>query len=1014
MFRPLRRFTSLFATLCVAAFCTQGPARAAEPAAPTAMEATRLLFDLATQPGLVLPGGPASIDTANRTVTLPGSEREYNASIDAGGNTPPRFRRGKSLTLRADLLEGDGAGLAVCFADEAGMEFATGNLALKPGPNALVWQVPEKPDYRWGAATDGTVRGAVRVTRVIVVRWPHPSTARVRLDGIDVLERLTQTDGVRVDLKPDQPLAAAAPGSAEARLELANTRDAEVRLAWKLAIIAADGSRTESAQDLVLAPKATLAIPVPASATAREGIVRLEWELRDAGDTRRGEQRLAVMRWAGPDARFRDHFMFGCGGPDHKERNALILQQLGMDILRVSDNWTYGSQAPGVHDWSKELKEARLCRDLGMELNWLTAYSPSWGLLPGTKPSWHGWNNARPPTPEAWRAYMQQLGAQTKDLATTYEIWNEADWGFFFSGTAEHYLEMLRVAHEELRKANPAAKLISSGMAGDCGNYEFQKRVASEGKDWLDYYGWHQHGNFREHFQPSVDGRVAECTRLAGKPVFYTETSEQSHGHWDGEVAQGATLIKKVVHAWGRGARGYQWFVLMDGDETWGLLHRDYAVKPSFLAYNTLVRTLRGLRPQRTLDLGFDRWAWVFADTTGTRQVVVHWKENERIPEADFRLQVGADATVAVRDLFGHDTGEPVVGGQIRIQPRDVPVFVLLDKAPTLTAALPLVVPEQPAGIAAGAPFDLAATVGNPGDRARRMTLTAALPAELGLPRPAPATLELGKDAQSRQASPLTVPADAKLPFGAFAGALAYDLPGAWKGTLTVPLETVRLIPAGPIGDRPPDFVLAAKSDVINAFDNDPIAKAKHWQGPADLSAKVWVAHHDGALRLRVEVADDRHDNPHGGGDDSWKGDGLQVAFDAPGRQGYWEAGIWLHGDQGKRHIFRAIEGLPNPWEKIQVQVARRDGGLTYDVAFPLADFGLTPEALAKGIQINLVVNDSDGDGRRQYARIAPGIADDKTLRFAPKIRFAGRASGEPAQKWGEVGRVQPGNASCR
>jgi len=34
-------------------------------------------------------------------------------------------------------------------------------------------------------------------------------------------------------------------------------------------------------------------------------------------------------------------------------------------------------------------------------------------------------------------------------------------------------------------------------------------------------------------------------------------------------------------------------------------------------------------------------------------------------------------------------------------------------------------------------------------------------------------------------------------------------------------------------------------------------------------------------------------------------------------------------------------------------------------------------------------VNDNDGEGRRQYARIASGIADSKTMIFAPMVRFA-------------------------
>ncbi len=983
MSKPLCR---LLLVLCLLAEAATGEASAV-------LERTRELLGFGEQVALNVPGN-VTVDRATHIVSLPASDQEFGASIDMAGDTRPVFRRGKAIAIKAEVLDGDGLGVAVCFADAAGMEFGTGNMPFKKGANILTWEVPAKVGHHWGAPSDGTITGECRITRVILIRWPNSAPAKLRLDGIDVTENFSLSDLVDVALKPEGLLTAVEPGAKDAHLLLTSRHDAEARLDWSLTITAADGRQVQEAKALVMPAKGTLQVAVPPAFTARPGLVRLDWKLKDASGERSGQQRLAVLRFAGPDARFRDHFMYGCGGPEHKERNAKLLQQLGMDILRVSDGWTYSSQAPGVYDWANapELKEAKLIRSLGMELNWLTAYGPTWGLRPDTKPGWQGWQNARPPTPEAWRTYMQQLGTHTKDLVSangTYEIWNEADWGFFFSGTTDMYLDMLKVAHEELKKANPKGKILSTGMAGDCGNYDFQKRVADEGKQWFDYYAWHQHGSFVQHFQPSVDGRVATFTKLAGKPVFYTETSEQSGHDWPGLVHQGEQVVKKVTYAWVRGARAYQWFILTDFDETWGLLGRNYEPKPAYLAYNTLIRTLRGLRPGRSLDLGTDRYAHVFADPAGKRQVVVHWRENPKLPEADFRLAVGSGAKVTVLDIFGAETPEPVVAGQIRIQPRIAPVFVVIDGAPAITTALPLVVPQPAGGIAAGVPFSLTSTVGNAGDRDRSLALKLALPAELKLPAPAAQNLALAKDAKASHNVSLTVPANAALPFGLLQGTLSYDLPGAWSGTLIVPLESVRLIAAGPIGDRAPDFVLASKSDVINQYDNDPIAKTRHWQGPKDLSAKVWVACHDGALRLRVAVEDDRHDAPHAGGNESWQADSVQITFTAPGRPGNWEAAVWEHGGQAKRHIFQAIEGLPNPWEKIAVQTSRRDGGITYDIAFPLADFALTEEALAKGIHLNLIINDSDGEGRRQYARIASGIADGKTMLYAPMVRFA-------------------------
>ncbi len=141
----------------------------------SALKRSRVLLGFGPEVALNFPSGQVSADRASRIATLEGTDKEYGADIGMAGDTRPAFRRGQSVTIKAELLEGEAVAVAILFVDSAGMEFATGNLALKPGKNALVWDVPVKVNNHWGTPSDGVIKGEVRISRFLLVRWPNPA-----------------------------------------------------------------------------------------------------------------------------------------------------------------------------------------------------------------------------------------------------------------------------------------------------------------------------------------------------------------------------------------------------------------------------------------------------------------------------------------------------------------------------------------------------------------------------------------------------------------------------------------------------------------------------------------------------------------------------------------------------------------------------------------------------------------------------------------------------------------------
>ncbi len=458
---------------------------------------------------------------------------------------------------------------------------------------------------------------------------------------------------------------------------------------------------------------------------------------------------------------------------------------------------------------------------------------------------------------------------------------------------------------------------------------------------------------------------------------------------------QGDELVKKIVFAWSRGAYAYEWFTANDWEERWGLINPAKQAKPAYCTYNTLIRTLRGLAPIGQIKgMGDDRWGFSFADPEGKddRRVFVVWRENDKLPEADFRLGVGTGATCVSVDLWGNEKPEPVIGGEIRLQPRFRPVFLVVKGGgkQTAGAAMPLAVPAAASGIAPGETFRIAVQLGNPAGADRTAKLAVKLPEDLHVTSVAAQSVKLAAGTEQPVSAAVAVPPAARLP-NLLQAKLNYALDGGWSGELSLPLEAVHVIQPGKWESRAPDFVLNREADIVNYFAADPANIDKLWKGSQDLGAQVWLARHDARVRLLVTVDDDVHDQPFLGGD-AWKGDGLQVSIAIPGQQGLWEF-VFYRAPDGKNrcHVsgIPAVTGLPNPWDKIPVNITTRPGGLNYAIELRDADLGFTPALLAQGIRFNLIVNDSDGKGIREgYARIAPGIGDGKDITKSPLVRF--------------------------
>ena len=111
------------------------------------------------------------------------------------------------------------------------------------------------------------------------------------------------------------------------------------------------------------------------------------------------------------------------------------------------------------------------------------AASARWSVVSAT-PAWaagpHGAGLAGPADPNDYAGFVAELARQIPALGAI-EIWNEADEGIFWRGGPEPaaYAALLRAAYPAIKGANPAVKVVSTGMVAN--DHDFLEGVYAAG-----------------------------------------------------------------------------------------------------------------------------------------------------------------------------------------------------------------------------------------------------------------------------------------------------------------------------------------------------------------------------------------------------------------------------------------------------------------------------------------------------------------------------------------------------
>ncbi|PAW78901.1 MAG: hypothetical protein B9S32_05845 [Verrucomicrobia bacterium Tous-C9LFEB] len=674
-------------------------------------------------------------------------------------------------------------------------------------------------------------------------------------------------------------------------------------------------------------------------------------------------------------------------GETENQRHLEWMKLLGVDIDRFgyfSNRFKPDQAAAGFQGWRKLIQDHV---DSGVDLLFLYTDSPVWTQ---SKPDYRG----APEDYAAYEAYAKLLGAFLKEFPNIkyLEFWNEPDAGFF-KGDLPSYLEMFRHFSKGFKESYPELPFTSAGVTVSHPKEKpgFSRGMYQEGASLYEIAAFHAHGPVINNEQNQK--RVESWLNEAGlnKRFANTETGERSLYDVEGRRRQAITLIKKIVYSKSIPKfELYIWFTLQDywdmdpeADDSFGLVTSDNRAKPSFVAYNTLIRKLANTVPEDT-KLNSGTLSLYTFRRDDSRYVYVGWPLASKKTGT---LWLKTAQKVEVSDMFGAAQEYTPLGNVLPIAFGEQPLYLSgknpNEKIQICTAQEQFLQVSSEVYLANDRATSIPVIFRNPTDKLLEGTLT--FRNETGQVM-ATQSFKTGPGKDASWTASIDPPTSESYE----ASALQLDVQFTDKAlpTFSLPVQLIRAYPIQKVArleNDPANWPTLTNSSAITIDRPEQVIELSYdpaipaWKGPSDLSAKAQLAHDDNGIRFHIEVTDDVPGKMQTK-DQLWRGDDVQVAFAHSDDKDFSiiDLGLTSEGPAAwcSQHRNPAQKGL---W-KIPLKITRTGTTTTYDAYFSYEQLGIPATTTPQTVRFTFMVNEDDGKGRVRWIQWKDGIGKNRSL----------------------------------
>jgi len=436
------------------------------------------------------------------------------------------------------------------------------------------------------------------------------------------------------------------------------------------------------------------------------------------------------------------------GAPPGPAGQALALHRLaaaGVSFVRFDILWTDVERQPGVFDFRGVDARVAAVRAAGLRILGILDYGnpnhsaagravASTPLSGGVPPFGVGSAQLIPPDdPHTFARFAGAVAAHLRGQVMAYEIWNEENegWRFWFPHEdPAAYARLLRLAHDAVRVADPAATVLFGGvffpalppglpgMAGDqflAACYSADPQL-DRGFEAVAYHPYPYPFTSPEYVAPIrgsvISARDAMHAVMAAhgdgsRPLWISEVGWPTHrGYGVSPEKQAEYLVRTAVASATQGIATFTWYTYGDfpdpsggfnQEAAFGLFDSGGAPKPAYSALDTMTATLDGTNAATVTSVSGADHAVVFTGAAN-RRVTVVWNSpeggttdqgseaaTERITTAT--VPVASGAAVRAVSMTGQSMPITVNGTAAQLSVSAAPAYVI-ESAPTAAAGV--------------------------------------------------------------------------------------------------------------------------------------------------------------------------------------------------------------------------------------------------------------------------------------------------------------------------------------
>lgn len=291
------------------------------------------------------------------------------------------------------------------------------------------------------------------------------------------------------------------------------------------------------------------------------------------------------------------------GGPNPQASWAQLAAGAGARLNRWEFRWDRIQPKPGTWNFAADDPAVDSSLAAGIDIVGILIGTPAWAAAAGQKPGNgvpRGLGLNATDASNLWASYVRGVVLHYRGEVRTWEIWNEPDLPFFWSGSPDDYFTLMSVAYAVIKSIDPAATVLMAGMVvPDLGFFtrvvaDTQDRMRAQGEAAFDAAAWHAYGRAALLYTNLERMRSTLASHgFAGVPVWVTEDGFPASNP-NGEPRQAAYVLQTILYSLAGGADKTIVYRASDDSSTksWGILSATGEPRMGYLAYQVAARFL--------------------------------------------------------------------------------------------------------------------------------------------------------------------------------------------------------------------------------------------------------------------------------------------------------------------------------------------------------------------------------------------------------------------------------------